>query len=167
MKPNVIQPADPKFCMVCGARLPTVRDEDEGLRCTGTITLTDPNAPEDPTRTVDSVKCTAVYWPVTSSGVVVVTNLVITDANGDHEVVYTNSIVLDAETATEGHLMVLVLAKAIHERDLPPFAKNPETSDRRTGTPDGRLTFSVHRRWKKLYFAGHFAAQAARLPDPS
>ncbi len=101
-----------------------------------------------------------------SGAAIELVNLIVTDENGDHAVFYTNSIVLDAETATEGHLMVLVLAKPVHERDLAPFVANRETSARRIGTPDARLLFSIHRRWKKLYFSGHYAAQSARLPAP-
>lgn len=97
-----------------------------------------------------------------SGAVVVLVNPVVTSGD-DHDVIYANSKTVDSETATEGHLMVLLIAKPVHERDLAPFVKNRETSARRIGGPDDRLHFSIHRRWKRMYFGGAFDYAAAIL----
>lgn len=73
------------------------------------------------------------------------------------------SIVVDAETATDGQTLVAVLAPTIDEDEMGEHIPNRETCAVRIGTPDQPLTFSIHQRWKNEFFAGRFKDMRPRL----
>jgi len=74
-----------------------------------------------------------------------------------------HSIVVDAETATDGQTLVAVLAPPIYQREVAAHVPNRETSAVRIGTPGQPMIFSVHQRWKDEFHAGRFDKLPKRL----